>query len=94
MGFIDPALLVVQLLAAGHSPEAAEAWASRSTAWVMAAPKAVDAFAAATLRMYRVFADRRPDAVWLKAMVAAAGSWVGHRGVTVEEPQQHRRSCR
>ncbi|MCX4910166.1 hypothetical protein [Streptomyces sp. NBC_00878] len=80
--FIDPALFVVQLVSAGHSAESAESWASGCAAWVNADPKAIDAFAAATLRMYRVFADRKPDASWLKVMVAAAQSWVEHRGVT------------
>ncbi|MEV0635865.1 protein kinase [Streptomyces sp. NPDC050619] len=81
--FIDPALLVVQLVAAGHSIEDAESWASHCTAWTKADPEAVDAFAAATLRMYRAFADRKPDAPWLKAMEAAAQTWADHRRVTV-----------
>lgn len=80
--FIDPALFVVQLVSAGHSAESAESWAARCQAWVNADPKALDAFAAATLRMYRLFADGQPDASWLKAMAAAAQSWAGHRGVT------------
>ncbi|MGC0423220.1 phosphotransferase [Embleya sp. AB8] len=81
-GFIDPACLVVQLVAAGHSAGSAESWASECTAWVKADPAAVDAFAAATLRMYRTFADRKPDASWLRAMVEAAELWTSHRGVT------------
>jgi hypothetical protein len=79
--FIDPACLVVQLVAAGHGAEAAEAWAARCAAWTSADPRAVDAFAAATLRMYRAFVERKPDAAWLRAMVAAAESWVEYRGV-------------
>lgn len=80
-GFIDPALLALQLVSAGHSPESAEEWASGCRAWVSANPRAVDAFAAANLRMYRVFAERKPDASWLKAMAVAAQSWVEHRGM-------------
>ncbi|KPI12015.1 hypothetical protein OK074_2636 [Actinobacteria bacterium OK074] len=82
-GFIDPALLVVQLVSAGHGPGAAEAWASGCAAWGRADPKALDAFAAATVRMYRTFAGRRPGAAWLEAMVEAARFWAGRRGVTV-----------
>ncbi|WP_405887892.1 phosphotransferase [Streptomyces sp. NBC_01136] len=82
-GFIDPAQFVIQLITAGHAAEAAESWASHCAAWTEADPKAIDAFAAATLRMYRTFADRKPEESWLKAMVSAARSWVGHRGVTM-----------
>ncbi len=82
-GFIDPALLVVQLVAAGHSPDAAESQVSGCSAWVKADREAVDAFSAALLRMYRVFSDRKPEVSWLKAMVTAARFWVDHRHVTV-----------
>lgn len=81
--FIDPAMFVVQLVAAGHSPESAESWASHSPSWTNADPRAVDAFAAAFVRMYRTFAARKPDASWLGAMAEAAQSWAVHRGVTV-----------
>ncbi|WP_327430556.1 hypothetical protein [Streptomyces sp. NBC_01236] len=81
--FIDPALFVVQLVAAGHTAEGAESWASHCTAWTKADPKAVDAFAAATLRMYRAFAERKPDVPWLKAMEAAAQAWADHRRVVL-----------
>lgn len=40
--FMDPAMLVIQLVAAGHSPEGAESRAARCNAWVDADPKAVD----------------------------------------------------
>ncbi|MEI5523602.1 protein kinase [Streptomyces brasiliscabiei] len=82
--FIDPAVLALQLVAAGHSPESAESWAGRCTAWAEAEPKAVDVFAAAQFRLYRAAAERKPDQAWLHAMVAAARSWVEHRGVKVD----------
>ncbi|GLZ08734.1 hypothetical protein Acsp03_62000 [Actinomadura sp. NBRC 104412] len=78
--FIDPACLVVQLVAAGHTPGSAEAWASRCVAWASADPRAVDAFAAAMFALYGDLAARNPDAGWLKAMAAAAEGWVVHRG--------------
>ncbi|AQA16485.1 phosphotransferase [Streptomyces malaysiensis subsp. malaysiensis] len=86
-GFIDPACLVVQLIAAGHTPEAAEAWAAGCRAWADADSIAIDAFAAATRRMHRSRADRHPEATWLEAMAAAAGAWAVHRGVA-EVPGQ------
>ncbi|MEU8914796.1 phosphotransferase [Streptomyces nigrescens] len=79
--FIDPACLVVQLVAAGHSAESAESWAVGCTAWTEADPRSVDAFAAATLRMNCAFAERAPDTPWLSAMAAAAQAWAAHRGV-------------
>ncbi|WP_406331874.1 hypothetical protein [Streptomyces sp. NBC_00203] len=81
--FIDPALFVVQLVAAGHTAEGAESWASRCTAWTKADPKAVDAFVGATVRMYRAFAERKPDVPWIKAMEAAAQAWADHRRVVL-----------
>ncbi|WP_406459941.1 protein kinase [Streptomyces sp. NBC_01622] len=83
-GFIDPALLVIQLVAAGHTPGGAEKWAERLPAWRQAAPRALDAFAAANLRMYRAAVDRKPDVDWLKAMADACRTWADHRGVTRE----------
>ncbi len=77
--FIDPAVLVVQLVAAGHSPEQAEGWASAWPSWKDADPAAIDAFAAANTSMYRTLADRRPDAPWLGAMAAATRAWAHHR---------------
>ncbi|MGW7572534.1 hypothetical protein [Streptomyces sp. NPDC054765] len=77
--FIDPACLVVQLIAAGHTPESAEYWAGSCKGWTDADTRAIDAFAAATARMNRAFADRNPDASWLRAMADAAQAWVHHR---------------
>lgn len=79
--FIDLACLVLQLVAAGHGAEEAESWASGCTAWAEAEPKAVDAFAVATARMYWHAADRKSDAVWLTEMADAAQRWAVHRGV-------------
>ncbi|WP_171162013.1 protein kinase [Streptomyces sp. I05A-00742] len=78
-GFIDPACFVVQLISAGHSPESAEGWAARCTAWTNADPHAIDAFAVADLRMHRAIADRHPGEAWRRAMEVAARSWVDHR---------------
>jgi hypothetical protein len=76
--FIDPACLVVQLIAAGHSPADAEGWAARCPAWSAADPAAIDAFATATVAMYQHFEERDP-APWRNAMTAAVTSWADHR---------------
>jgi hypothetical protein len=78
--FIDPACLAVQLVAAGHAPAEAEGWAARCTAWREADPAAVNAFAAAMVRMYQRFEQLSPEP-WRKAMTTAAADWAAHRGV-------------
>jgi hypothetical protein len=80
-GFIDPACLVLQLVAAGHTAAQAEEWAQRCTAWQDADPKAINAFAQATLRMYQYFETRDP-APWRTAMTHAATTWATHRNVS------------
>ncbi|WP_245667329.1 protein kinase [Actinomadura macra] len=82
--FIDAALLVFQLIAAGHTALAAETLAAGCVAWADADPRAIDAFAAANLRMYRRRADRYPNESWLEAMVAAGRRWTEHRGVVAQ----------
>lgn len=77
-GFIDPATLVVQLISAGHTPASAESWAARCSAWEAADPKAIDAFAKASWRLYRQRALDSP-AEWLGAVEDAARSWVRYR---------------
>jgi hypothetical protein len=77
-GFIDPACLVVQLVAAGHTATEAEEWAQRCTAWQSADPAAINAFAESTVRMYQHFENRDP-APWRKAMTRAAATWASHR---------------
>jgi hypothetical protein len=79
-GFIDPACLVVQLVAAGHTAERAEGWGQRCAAWRTADPDAVSAFAQATVRMYQHFENRDP-APWRKAMTEAATAWAAYRGI-------------
>ncbi|MFF8369055.1 phosphotransferase [Streptomyces lydicus] len=78
-GFIDPACFVVQLIAAGHTPESAEQWAGSCKGWTAADARAIDAFAAANARMNRAFAERNPDASWLGAMAESAQAWHDHR---------------
>ncbi|GAA3886767.1 hypothetical protein [Streptomyces sedi] len=79
--FIDPAMLVLQLVADAHTPQEAESWAARCPAWVDADPKAIDAFVVAYTRMNRHRALRRPEEPWLRAMFDATHAWATHRGL-------------
>ncbi|MGW7292407.1 protein kinase [Streptomyces xiamenensis] len=81
--FLDPARLVIQLVSSGHSPASAESWAAGCAAWAKADPRAIDAFAAARVRMHWTFTRRKPQERWLRAMAEAAEAWARHRGVTV-----------
>lgn len=77
--FIDPALLAVQFVAAGHAPGAADAAVAACPGWQQAHPAAIDAFADANARMYERFAERHADAPWLADMATAARRWAVHR---------------
>jgi hypothetical protein len=77
-GFIDPSLLVVQLVSAGYTAAEAEKHASGCTAWREADPDAITAFARAMVGMYEVIEQRDP-ASWRKAMTRAAEEWTRHR---------------
>lgn len=79
--YIDPACFAVQLIAAGHSPEAAEEWAAQCDAWGSADPVAVDAFVVATYRMYRRLAERNPDTKWMRAIADAVRGWAEYRRI-------------
>ncbi|MER7049027.1 RIO1 family protein [Streptomyces jumonjinensis] len=81
--FIDVAMFTVHLVASGHTAESAESWADRCRAWEKADARAVDAFAAATVRLWREMVERKPDVPSRKAMHEAAREWAAHRGVTV-----------
>jgi hypothetical protein len=82
--FVDPACLVVQLIAAGHTAQQAESWVAQCTAWANTDPRAIDAFAAATHTMHTTRAEQFPDTGWLKAMAVAAQEWTNHRALTEE----------
>ncbi|MEV8322678.1 aminoglycoside phosphotransferase [Kitasatospora sp. NPDC056731] len=78
--WIDPALWVVWLIAAGgHGPAAAEAWAARVPAWQTGGPTVVDAFAQAQARMWAEIAGDDPDP-WTAGLNRAAQQWARFRG--------------
>ncbi|MER5493391.1 protein kinase [Streptomyces sp. NPDC002490] len=77
--FIDPGVLVLQFIAAGHSPAAAEDLLSECPAWLTSDGRGIDVFARANLRMWRHRAERFPEQSWLREMEATARAWVDHR---------------
>lgn len=84
--WVDPAFMVIRLMAAGHSPESAESWASQIPAWREAPAAAVTAFAATVLGLWghkTRSAAARPHSAELTAVARA---WVHHRLAMVTLP--------
>ncbi|MEO6083948.1 MAG: phosphotransferase [Umezawaea sp.] len=70
--WVDPAFLVIRLVAEGHDPEAAEKWACQFDGFAAAPPEALTAFAASVVRMWeRRFAHT--------TATEAVRRWVRHR---------------
>ncbi|MFD7908463.1 aminoglycoside phosphotransferase [Kitasatospora sp. NPDC059722] len=77
--WIDPALWVIWLIAAGgHSPAEAEAWAARVPGWTTVDPKVLDVFAQAQSRMWADIAGDDPDS-WTAGLNQAARQWACYR---------------
>lgn len=70
--WLDPAFVLIRLIAAGHSPSQAEQWATQLPGFESACPDALTAFAASVLRLWeRRFADTEAT--------TAARLWAQHR---------------
>jgi len=74
--WIDPACWVVWLIASGHTPQQAEAWAAHMPSWDQAPVKAVDAFARAQAAMWNGIAADDPQ---FDRVTAAAKQWAEYR---------------
>jgi hypothetical protein len=76
--FIDPACLVLRLIAAGHTPAQAETLAAYAPGWNQTSKDAVDIFAVASSRLWTEIAagDSSP---WKRHMAAVAEQWALHR---------------
>lgn len=76
--WIDPACLVLRLMAAGHRPADAQTWASRVPAWADAPREAVDTFVLISLRMWDEIATDDPQP-WKQRMKAMVLEWAAFR---------------
>lgn len=72
--WIDPCVLIVRLIAAGHAPEQAERCVGSVPAWQAAPPEGIDAFAAASVRLWAEIAENDPQP-WKRDMAKAAQQW-------------------
>ncbi|MFM9614951.1 protein kinase family protein [Streptomyces niveiscabiei] len=74
--WIDPAVLILRLMAAGHAAYDADLWARRQfPAWAGAPRASVDAFSVANSRVWQAIAEDEPAI----RMARAAAEWVRHR---------------
>ncbi|GAA4845297.1 hypothetical protein [Saccharopolyspora rosea] len=76
--WVDPAVLVVRLLAEGHSPDEAEAWAQGIPALRGASNGTVTAFAVTLLGVWE-YVVRHSSGSHRRPLVDAARTWVHHR---------------
>ncbi|MEU0694793.1 aminoglycoside phosphotransferase [Streptomyces niveus] len=71
--WIDPGTLALRLMEAGHSIEAAVAFANRFPSWRNASPEALAAFGAATAALWREIADE-DGTPWKRRMTSRAAT--------------------
>lgn len=76
--WLDPAHWIIWLIAAGHTPSAAEESVAPLPAWTSAPPRAVDAFAQASANLWEEIAGSAPDD-WTMNLLDAARLWHQHR---------------
>ncbi|MFE5332203.1 phosphotransferase [Embleya sp. NPDC056575] len=79
--WLDPALVVVRLIATGgQSPAAAQAWATRLPGWRGVPDRVLTDFAEAEARYWASITRRRP-APWSRALAEAARAWAAYRAL-------------
>jgi hypothetical protein len=75
---VDVGFMVARLVAAGHTPDSAEAWADTIPAWAQATIDAQTTFAVTLLGAWEWLQRNDPRPLW-PALTAAVRSWVRHR---------------
>jgi hypothetical protein len=85
--WIDPAGLLIQLIANGHTPAQAEAHVACVRAWQQAPVSSVNSFCRANVRLWDEIAGNNPTP-WHRSMAGAARSWAQTRLADHASPQQ------
>lgn len=75
--WIDPAVLILRLMEAGHSAAEADAWAHRLPSWAGAPRAGVQLFSDANARTWGEIAGADPQP-WKRRMHELALAWVGY----------------
>lgn len=76
--WIEPACFILRLMAAGHTPEDAEAWAQQIPSWGTTPKREIDTFVAASSRVWIEIAQADPQP-WKKSLAAMADQWMRYR---------------
>jgi len=77
--FIDACYFAIRLMAVGHTPKVAEAWATAVPAWQCASVEAVDLFAGISARMWGEIASHGADDPWKQRMGLVTAAWADYR---------------
>ncbi|GAA3145068.1 hypothetical protein GCM10010466_40210 [Planomonospora alba] len=77
-GWIDPACLILRLMAAGHTATEADQVAARIPAWTQAPAEGVAALARANVHLWQEIEDANPTP-WVQTMNRAARDWLTYR---------------
>ncbi|GGT57498.1 hypothetical protein GCM10010271_71400 [Streptomyces kurssanovii] len=72
--WIDPAVLILRLMEAGHTAHAADQWARRFPSWASAPPTAVNAFSRANAQVWAEIANGEA-LPWKRRMAELANEW-------------------
>ncbi|MGH3327759.1 MAG: aminoglycoside phosphotransferase [Streptomycetales bacterium] len=73
--WIDPAVLILRLMEAGHTAPAADAWAQQFPSWARAPHAAVSTFSRANARVWDEIARNDPQG-WKKNIARHAHDWL------------------
>ncbi|MFC1409446.1 hypothetical protein ACEZCY_09855 [Streptacidiphilus sp. N1-12] len=78
--WVEPAIWVIRLIDAGHTPASAETWAGKLRTWDTAPAESLTAFAHVNAHMWDEIAEQAPQGSnWQKHMAASAHAWADHR---------------
>ncbi|MGH3625037.1 MAG: hypothetical protein ACRDQ5_25155 [Sciscionella sp.] len=80
--WVDPACAALWLIAEGHTPAAAEAWAQQIPSWTTASRCGIDAFTMVNCRLWERIAHNDPQP-WKLRLHNAAQAWTEHRMTTM-----------
>lgn len=76
--WLEPACFIPRLMAAGHTPADAEVWAQQTPSWGATPRKEIDAFVAASFRVWTEIAQADPQP-WKKSLALMTEQWMRYR---------------
>jgi hypothetical protein len=86
--WIDPACFILRLMAAGHTPREAEAWARQASSLDPMPETDIDAFAAASVKVWVEIAQADPQP-WTKRLADVAEQWAALPFLVISQIRGH-----